>query len=143
MSELLAALQTEVEPTGELNRGQLVSIMAHVRNLQRKAERDGVELTDDQLAELLKEGLSGHLSDDEIEAITDAALSSDRGMSEAVARIKNAVGPKGKGRQNEQEPGDDSANVTAASKGNGGGNGNGNGNGNGPPAHAASKGKNK
>lgn len=158
---ILAALQTEVEPSGELNRGQLVSTMAHIRNLERKAQRDGVELTEEQLTELVREGLSGHLTDDEIKGITETALNSDRGMSEAVRHIKNAVPPNGKGRKDSSEPepsedtqppseeevpspeipdGDDEDNAvigTASAKGNG------NGNGHGRAAAAASKGKNK
>jgi len=151
---LIAALQTESEPSAELNRGQLVSTMAHIRNLERKAQRDGVELTDEQLTELVREGLSGHLSDDEIKAITEVALNSDRGISEAVGHIKNAVPPSGKGRRDTPEPDpsedieppsedevpgpeasdeadEDDANVTAAS------------NGKGRAAAAASRGKNK
>lgn len=106
---LLAALQTEAEPPGELNRGRIVSTMAHMRNLDRKARRDGVELTAEQLTALVKEGLSGHLSEDEIKTITEAALNSDRGMSEAEGHIKHAVSPKGKGRQNtsDREPSED------------------------------------
>src|SRR5690606_3254426 len=110
---LLAALQTEVEPSGEINRGQLVSTMAHIRNLERKARRDGVELSADQLTQLVSEGLAGRLSDDDIKTITEAALNSDRGMSEAVGHIKSAVTPNRKGRPDaparepEPEPSDD------------------------------------
>lgn len=101
---LRTALQTEAEPSGELNRGQLVSTMAHIRNLERKARRDGVDLTTEQLTELARAGLSDHLSDDEIEAITEAALNSDRGMSEAVGHIRNAVTPNRKGHRDTPEP---------------------------------------
>lgn len=102
VAALLDALQTEPEPSGALNRGQVVSTMAHIRNLQRKAQRDGVELTDEQLIQLAREGLSGHLSDEEIRAITEAALNSDRGMSRAVGHIRNAVNPK----KNTESPSD-------------------------------------
>lgn len=99
---LLAALQTEPRAFDQLNRGQVVSTMAHVRNLQRQARRDGIELTDEQLTQLVKEGLSGYFSDEEIEAITEAALNSGRGMSEAVGQIRNAVPPQGKEHGTEQ-----------------------------------------